>query len=170
MKRLFALLIVASAAFSPAIARADLIGSTVDGTLLFTGSSTNFFSPASVVVGPGIEFSATDSNILYTFDFTETTLVVTNSTKTPTTEIGFVATFTDPEITELTVLSNTIAGMTFTQSGDVLTVDFAGHQGTPVQGDLGTAVAQVSTPEPSTFALLGTGLLGVAGTVRRKLA
>jgi hypothetical protein len=33
-----------------------------------------------------------------------------------------------------------------------------------------TNVAAAPTPEPSTFALLGTGLLGVAGIVRRKFA
>src|SRR5271154_1693679 len=137
MKRLFALLIVASAAFSPAIARADLIGSTVDGTLFFTGiPGTNFLSPANVVVGSGIEYNVTDGNIVYTFDFTETTLVVTDTTTNPTTENGFVATFTDPEITELLVLSNTIPGLSFSRTGDVLTVDFPGIQGTPVQGDI----------------------------------
>ena len=127
MKKLFVLMVTVVASFFPSFAHADLVGTTVNGVFNFNGlGTTNYFDPANalvpasgygnsaglpVVVGSGIEFGVSDNNILYTFDFSGTTLEVTNSAVTPATEGGWAATFTDTGITELSVLDNNIAGL-----------------------------------------------------------
>jgi hypothetical protein len=79
---------------------ADLIGTSVNETILFTGFTPNFFNPLDglvpaghgnstglpVTVGSGIEFGVSDDNILYTFDFSGTTLHVTDTVGTSSPE------------------------------------------------------------------------------------
>ena len=183
--------LVAALAVSPALAHADLIGTTVAGDLNFAvAGSTNFLDPAqglvpfgygndlspNVVVGSGIEFGLSDSTtVLYTFDFSNSTLHITDTTFQPTGETGFVATFTDPTFNSFRQIDNTLAGLTFSFSGDVLTVNFAGFT-SEVDGNVGTAdvslftLGAVATPEPSSLVLFGTGLCGLATFLRRKIA
>ena len=183
--------LVAALAVCPALAHADLIGTTVAGDLSFTGTgSTNFLDPAqgvvpdgygngfgpNVVIGSDIKFGLSDFVVLYTFDFSNSTLHITNTTFQPTQETSYVATFTDPTFNSFRVIDNTLAGLTFSFSGDVLTVDFAGFTN-EVNGNVGTADvslftlgAVAATPEPSSIAPLGTGLCGLATFLRRKIA
>lgn len=185
--------LVAALAVCPALARADLIGTTVAGDFNVTGAgSTNFFDPAqglvpagygnnfgpNVVIGSGIEFGVSDSEsvVLYTFDFSNSTLHITNTSSEPAQENSFVATFTDPTFNSFRVIDNTLAGLTFSFSGDVLTVNFAGFA-SDVVGNVGTAdvslftLGAVATPEPSSLVLLATGLCGLATfLLRRKIA
>ena len=184
------LVLVAALAVSPALAHADLIGTTVAGNLSFTGTgSANALDPAqgvvpdgygndfgpNVVIDSGIEFGLSDFVVLYTFDFSNSTLHITNSTFQPTTETGYVATFTDPTFNSFRLIDNTLAGLSFSFSGDVLTVNFAGFS-SEVNGNVGTAdvslftLGAVETPEPSSVVLLGTGLCGLATFLRRKIA
>ena len=143
MRKILSVL-VAALALCPALAHADLIGTTVAGDLNFAfAGSTNFLDPAqgfapldygndfgpNVVVGSGIEFGLTDtSNVLYSFDFSNSTLHITDTTFQPTTETGYVATFTDPAFNSFRVIDNTLAGLTFSFSGDVLTLNFCRFQ------------------------------------------
>ena len=195
MKKLI-LLLVTAVTLSPMMAHADLIGTSVDGTIAFAGFPQNFFNPLNglvpagygnsaglpVTVGSGIEFGLSDDNLLYTFDFSGTTLTVTNTVGVASPENAFVASFTDTGFAglNLSTLSNTMAGLTASLSGNVLTVNFAGHL-TPatVVGNVGTGVfslAAASTgtpgvvPEPSTLALLGSGALAAAGFMRRRFS
>jgi hypothetical protein len=184
--------LVAALAVCPALAHADLIGTTVAGDFNVTGAgSTNFFDPAqglvpagygnnfgpNVVIGSGIEFGVNDSEsvVLYTFDFSNSTLHITNTSSEPAQENSFVATFTDPTFNSFRVIDNTLAGLTFSFSGDVLTVNFAGFA-SDVVGNVGTAdvslftLGAVATPEPSSLVLLATGLCGLATFLRRKIA
>jgi len=182
--------LVAALAVCPALAHADLIGTTVAGDLSFTGTgSTNFLDPAqgvvpdgygngfgpNVVIGSDIKFGLSDFVVLYTFDFSNSTLHITDTTFQPTGETGFVATFTDPAFNSFRVIDNTLAGLTFSFSGDVLTLNFAGFAN-QLDGNVGTAdvslftLGAVATPEPSSFVLLGTGLCGLATFLRRKIA
>jgi PEP-CTERM motif len=184
--------LVGSLAVCPALAHADLIGTTVAGDFnLAVAGSTNFFDPAqglvpagygnnfgpNVVIGSDIEFGINDSEsvVLYTFDFSNSTLHITDTTFQPTGETGFVATFTDPAFNSFRVIDNTLAGLTFSFSGDVLTVNFAGFT-SDIVGNVGTAdvslftLGAVATPEPSSFVLIGTGLCGLATFLHRRIA
>jgi PEP-CTERM motif len=184
--------LVGSLAVCPALAHADLIGTTVAGDFnLAVAGSTNFFDPAqglvpagygnnfgpNVVIGSDIEFGINDSEsvVLYTFDFSNSTLHITNTASLPTQENSYVATFTDPTFNSFRVIDNTLAGLTFSFSGDVLTVNFAGFT-SDIVGNVGTAdvslftLGAVATPEPSSFVLIGTGLCGLATFLHRRIA
>jgi hypothetical protein len=127
------------------------------------------------VIGSGIEFGLSDSVVLYALDFSNSTLHITNTTFQPTQETDFVATFTDPTFNSLRVIDNNLAGLTFSFSGDELTLNFAGFAN-DVDGNVGTAdvslftLGAVATPEPSSLVLLATGVCGLATFLRRKIA
>lgn len=76
----------------------------------------------------------------------------------------------------LSLYTSSAEGPTFIQGEtDLFADDGAGTPEHPIKyyGDFSayiTPVPAAATPEPSSFALLGTGLLGVAGVVKRRFA
>jgi hypothetical protein len=173
-----------SATFNSSSAHADLIGSTVAGSLVYTGSSLNAFDTAngvvptagygnssgstSIIVGSGVEFGVSNGILTYTYNFSDTSLHVTNAAAILSPENSYSAAFTDPAFTSLTVLGNTMVGLSAGLSGDMLTLNFAGHFAPNyVIGDLGTADFLLApplaspVPEESTFILLGIGIVGL---------
>ena len=168
-------------------AHADGIGSPVTGGLFFDGAPTNYFNPSAgfvpsgfgnssgttVTIGSGSEFGFMDGANIDTADFTGSTLTVSDTVESSGNDGPFKMTFTDAAFTGFTQESGTLDGFTFTFSGDTLDVFSVGGEVTAGESltttfDYTTAAAV--TPEPSGIALLGTGLLGVAGVVRRRFA
>jgi PEP-CTERM motif-containing protein len=80
--------------------------------------------------------------------------------------------FTDTAFTSVSKISDNFSngGLSYSLVGDVLTITWAGDINS---GWDYNALFQVNaagtTPEPSSLLLMGTGVLGLAGFVRRKL-
>jgi len=184
MKKLVALLGVVILGVSTATMRADGIGQPVTGTLnLPLLGSTNWFNgvfgfvppgygnfgtSAPVTIGAGTEFGFSNGVDLITANFTGTTLTVTDACVVAgCANTAFHATFFSPYILGYSVQSVAFPDGVFFNfvGGTLLTIDSLGS----ATGKGGTLTFTYSSvPEPGTFGLLATGVLGAAGAFRRR--
>lgn len=156
-----------------AIARADIVGDTIQGTFdspTVTTLSANlgtFTAPGGGSLGTEFTYQITGSQVILT-DIASTGLL-----DVPFTGFVFTDITKDPFITgvSLDAAASTITGGTASFTSDSLTFNFAGlavHAGDKAVYDITYAPTSV-TPEPSSILLLGTGLLVFAGIIRRHL-
>lgn len=163
------LLVPAFCVFSLA-AHATIMGNTIQVTQTIGGTSTG---QTNTFVVPGsnqgaqqnTQYSVTATSV--DFSFTQYQILDTEFTFTDMTGPTNISSITlDPssaDPTGLVITPGTSSnGFTFTLEGPVSPSD-------TINFDLNYAPSSV-TPEPSSFALLGTGILGVAGVIRRRLA
>lgn len=152
-------------------AKADLTGDTL--TCAATPSFISSCSASSAVDGPGIEFTLTEAGNSLTADFGATGLVLTNPAASNT---AFDVTFGPGIFFNFTDSTNPFTSATFLSSTNSLgagNVSFsAGTLTLSVSGVTftggGTANIGLSTaPEPSSYLMLGCGLLGLVFFARK---
>lgn len=173
MRKLAFLMGVGLLASLPLAARADVTGDTFSEGYYFDNSA--FCGSGTFVAG---STTGTDCTGEFTYGFTGNQLTLTYTVN----DIWSGASYSGPEFTDL---SESLAGYTpvldssstqpgyeatsLSISGSTLYVNWQGESeniGDTVVIDLVPAAA--ATPEPSSLALLGTSVLGVAGVVRRR--
>jgi hypothetical protein len=175
----------------PAAARADLVGTSVTGSLDFDSDNKNFYIPASgfvpagfqnsagaqnsntVVIVGGNEFGFSDGLNTDVTSFSSIGFTFTDTAITAGPNLNIILTLTDPAFTGVSLISSTFPGLTFAISGDQITVDIPGLNASA--GEVFTASFDVtstsSVPEPSTYGLMliGCGILGFMMAMRKRL-
>jgi hypothetical protein len=185
MKKISSLLAIAVLCLSAGSLWADGIGTDVTGSLTFFGGPPNYFDGANgyvpagygnsggsttVTIGPGIEFGFSSPINIDTADFTGSTLTISEATLDGSSLSPFQMSFTDSAFTGFSLASNDL-GLTYNFTGDTLTITKPGGQDSGTSSTVfNFTTAANPVPEPGTFVLLGTGLLGAFGAVRRKLS
>ena len=167
------LAILLAALTTSVAAYADGTGTQVTGTFLVNHGTTNYFDPANgfvppgfgnsagttVTIGPGVEFGFADGANFNSVNFSGSGLNFIDISTLGT--IDFEMDFTDPAFTSFTQLTG-YPGLTYSFSGDTLrlfrtTTLKPGIYDTTFRYTTNAAI----TPEPSSVALMATGLLGL---------
>ena len=175
----------------PGSARADLVGTTVTGSLDFDADGLNFYNPAmgfvpagfqnsagaqdsnAVVIVGGNEFGFSDGINTDVTSFSSTGFTFTQTSIIPGKNINIILTMTDPAFTGVSLISSTFPGLTFAISGDQITVDIPDIKVSA--GEVLTAsfnaTSTSAVPEPSTYGLMliGFGFLGLMMAMRKLL-
>jgi hypothetical protein len=191
MKSFAALLSVGLLCLSASTMRADGVGTPVTGNLVIPiiNNVTNWwnadfgFVPAgygnsnlvhstTVTISNGItEFGFSNNTDLITADFTGSTLTLTESCVGGGTcsLFSYTATFFDPQFAIFNTISSApgFSPFSFDLTNQLLTATFTVPAGVPATGG-SLVLGYTVTPEPGTLGLMATGLLGVAGVIRRR--
>ncbi|MDQ2776697.1 MAG: hypothetical protein M3Y57_17525 [Acidobacteriota bacterium] len=157
---------------------ATLIGTSVDGSLTFTGDPSNYFDPGYgfvpatgylnisgttvTVSDSGVEFGFDDGASLISADFSGNHLIISDLIAMSGPANSFQMVFTDTAFAgqNLTLISDSYPLSGYAVSGDGMTLDYAG--GNPTVGQTVTANFTVApVPEPPTFGSLVISMLGV---------
>lgn len=188
MYRVTRILAIAAVAFFVCRpASAGLIGTSVTGSIMFDGNSTNYFDPAFGYVPPGylntagttvtiaepaIEYGFLDGANQDTANFTASQLIVTDTVFSGAS--NWTMTFTDTAFTgaSFSKVSDTFTngGVTGILVGDTITLTWAG---TNSADGLLTATFDVATsavPEPSSIVLALTAVPLALGYLRCRRA
>jgi PEP-CTERM motif len=195
MKKLIVLIAAIVVIFSATSAHADLIGSTVHGSLRIDGTGPNLFtSPLTTVTTGNIPEFTDTFDVDFVTKAGRTVLEARDTVSAFFTPNGvliedqctrvviggcllspaFSVSFRDQDFFPFDIFLFS-AGPNFDAaiaSGHRLTVDFsAGGPGNLANDSFTSFVILVPapTPEPSSILLLATGLAGAAGTLRRRI-
>lgn len=155
---------------------ASLGGTSVTGSLTFSGDPSNYFDPGYGFVPPGdlnnsgttvtisdsaVEFGYDDGvSNAYSADFTGNGLTITDVAEGTELNLAFTMTFVDPAFANLSlvpVMTSSLIG-TYSLSGDVITLTSPG--GNVTDGEILTSTFAIgSVPEPSSISYLFVSLL-----------
>jgi hypothetical protein len=174
----------------PASARADLVGTTVTGSLDFDSDNKNFYNPAlgfvpagfqnsagaqnsnTVVIVGGNEFGFSDDLNTDVTSFSSTGFTFTDTAITAGPNLKIILKLTDPAFTGVSLISSTFPSLTFAISGDQITVDIPSLDASA--GEVFTASFNVTStspvPEPPLYGLtlIGVGFLGLMTATRKR--
>lgn len=153
------------AAQAPSLPAEPILGSIVSGSLFF-GSNIGFngFSTANggsgttATIGPGVEFTYADAYNTDTANFSATGLRIADVVGV--NAAPFTMSFVDTAFTGFTQLTNT-SGFTYSFANSTLTVNFAGTTAPGTYATTFNYATPLITPEPASFVLLATALLGL---------
>jgi hypothetical protein len=164
-------------------ASATLVGTSVTGSLAFSGDPSNYFNPGYgfvpasgylnfsgitvTVSNSAVEFGYDDGASRISADFSGNNVTVSDLIELSGPTNSFQMTFTDSAFDGkgLIASSNSFPISQYSVSGNVITLDYAG--GNPMQGQTLTATFSiVAVPEPSVLGLLSIAALSALALVR----